>query len=53
MVLNSDIVLASPNADFRLPDVLRGTAALAGAFPRLCRTFRLQRANLIALTAYT
>ncbi|SLM40752.1 carnitinyl-dehydratase [Lasallia pustulata] len=53
VVLNSDIVLASPNADFRLPDVLRGTAALAGAFPRLCRTFGLQRANLIALTAYT
>ena len=53
IVLNSDIVLASPNADFRLPDVLRGTAALAGAFPRLCRTFGLHRANLIALTAYT
>lgn len=53
IALNSDIVLASPNADFRLPDVLRGTAALAGAFPRLCRTIGLQRANLIALTAYT
>lgn len=53
IALNSDLVLASPNADFRLPDVLRGTAALEGAFPRLCRTFGLQRANLIALTAYT
>ncbi|MCJ1304022.1 hypothetical protein MMC08_006834 [Hypocenomyce scalaris] len=53
IIPNSDIVLASPNATFRLPDVLRGTAALAGAFPRLCRTLGLQRANLIALTAYT
>jgi enoyl-CoA hydratase/carnithine racemase len=46
-------VIASPNASFRLPDVLRGTAALSGAFPRLCRTFGLQRANWVALTAYT
>ncbi|QSS64322.1 enoyl-CoA hydratase, partial [Histoplasma capsulatum] len=35
IVLNSDIVIASENADFRLPDVLRGTAAMAGAFSRL------------------
>ncbi|EER45441.1 enoyl-CoA hydratase [Histoplasma capsulatum H143] len=34
IVLSSDIVIASENADFRLPDVLRGTAAMAGAFPR-------------------
>lgn len=53
IVLNSDIVIASPNADFRLPDVLRGTAAMMGAFPRLCRTFGLQRAMWIALTAHT
>jgi len=51
--LNSDIVIASPNADFRLPDVMRGTAALQGAFPRICRTFGLQRAMLLALTGYT
>lgn len=53
IVLNSDLVIASPNANFRLPDVMRGTAALMGAFPRMCRTFGLQRANLIALTSYT
>ncbi|PGG97632.1 hypothetical protein AJ79_09142 [Helicocarpus griseus UAMH5409] len=53
IILNSDIVIASENADFRLPDVLRGTAALAGAFPRLCRTFGLQRAMWLGLTAHT
>lgn len=53
IALNSDLVLASPNANFRLPDVLRGTAALEGAFPRICRNFGLQRAMLLALTAYT
>ncbi|TAQ86968.1 hypothetical protein B7494_g4703 [Chlorociboria aeruginascens] len=53
LALNSDLVVASHNATFRLPDVLRGTAALMGAFPRICRTFGLQRANLLALTAYT
>jgi len=53
IALNSDLVLASPNANFRLPDVLRGTAALEGAFPRICRTFGLQRAMLLVLTAYT
>jgi enoyl-CoA hydratase/carnithine racemase len=29
IILNSDIVIASPNSDFRLPDVLRGTAAVS------------------------
>ncbi|TVY75920.1 putative enoyl-CoA hydratase [Lachnellula suecica] len=53
IALNSDLVIASPNANFRLPDVLRGTAALEGAFPRICRTFGLQRAMLLTLTAYT
>jgi enoyl-CoA hydratase/carnithine racemase len=52
LALNADLVLASPNADFCLPDVKRGTAALMGALPRLVRTFGLQRANLIALTGY-
>lgn len=46
-------MLATPSATFRLPDVLVGTSALMGAFPRLVRNFGLQRANLIALTAYT
>jgi len=31
---------------------MRGTAALEGAFPRICRTFGLQRAMLLALTGY-
>ncbi|KAL3427346.1 carnitinyl-CoA dehydratase [Phlyctema vagabunda] len=53
IALNSDLVLASPAANFRLPDVLRGTAAMAGAFPRICRNFGLQRAMLLALTGYT
>ena len=53
IALNSDLVIASPNANFRLPDVLRGTAAMAGAFPRINRCFGLQRAMLLALTGYT
>ncbi len=53
IALNSDLVLASPNANFCLPDVARGTAAMMGAFPRICRNFGLQRANLLALTGYT
>ena len=53
IALNSDLVIASPNANFRLPDVMRGTAALMGAFPRMCRTFGLQRATLLALTSYS
>ena len=52
LALNSDIVLASTSASFRLPDVMRGTAAMQGAFPRLVRTFGMQRASLIALTGY-
>ncbi|KAK2780638.1 hypothetical protein FQN53_001062 [Emmonsiellopsis sp. PD_33] len=53
IIINSDIVIAAENADFRLPDVLRGTAALSGAFPRLNRSFGLQRAMWLALTAHT
>jgi enoyl-CoA hydratase/carnithine racemase len=53
IALNSDIVLASSSATFRLPDVSRGTAAMLGAFPRLLYHVGLQRAMLMALTAYT
>ena len=53
IVLNSDIVLASPNANFRLPDVMRGTAAISGGLARLCRNFTLQRALWLVLTAHT
>ncbi|KAH7355252.1 putative carnitinyl-CoA dehydratase [Rhexocercosporidium sp. MPI-PUGE-AT-0058] len=52
IALNADLVLASRTADFRLPDVLRGTAALEGALPRLVRNFGLQRAMQLALTGY-
>lgn len=53
IALNSDLVLASPNANFRLPDVMRGTAAIEGSFPRMYASFGLQRAMQLALTAYT
>lgn len=53
IALNSDLVLASPGASFRLPDVLRGTAAIEGSLPRIYRGFGMQRAMLLALTAYT
>lgn len=53
IALNADIVLASPNSNFRLPDVMRGTAAMEGAFPRMYALFGMQRAMLLALTAYT
>ena len=52
LALNSDIVLAASHASFRLPDVMRGTAAMAGAFPRLVKTLGMQRASLLALTGY-
>jgi enoyl-CoA hydratase/carnithine racemase len=52
IALNSDLVIASENATFSLPDVKRGTAALQGGLPRLAKLFGLQRAMLIALTGY-
>lgn len=52
LALNADIVLASPNATFCLPDVKRGTAALQGAFPRLVRTLGMQRASVVGLTGH-
>ena len=52
LALNADLTIASSNAKFRLPDVMRGTAALQGAFPRLVRNVGMQRASLIALTGY-
>ena len=52
LALNADIVLASSNATFRLPDVLRGTAAIQGAFPRLVRNLGMQRASFVALTGH-
>ncbi|KAL9600337.1 MAG: hypothetical protein Q9219_003287 [cf. Caloplaca sp. 3 TL-2023] len=48
--LNCDIVLASPDAVFALPEVKVGVVALAGALPRLVRTVGRQRAMEMAVT---
>lgn len=50
VVLNCDLVIASSTATFSFPDVMRGTAALEGGLPRLCRNVGLQRATYLALT---
>ncbi|KAH7029836.1 carnitinyl-CoA dehydratase [Microdochium trichocladiopsis] len=50
IVLNADVIFASPNADFRLPEVLRGVAALAGALPRCMVLFGNHRAMDLCLT---
>ena len=50
IVVNCDIVLASPGAVFALPEVKRGVAAIAGALPRLVRVLGRQRAMEMALT---
>lgn len=47
--LNCDLVLASADAVFGLPEVKRGVIALAGALPRLVRTVGKQRASEMAL----
>lgn len=52
-VVNCDIVLASEDATFGLPEVRRGVAAIGGALPRLIRTIGLQRASEFALTGRT
>lgn len=46
----SDIVVAAPNAQFGLPEVLRGIYAGAGGLPRLLRNCGLQVASEIAMT---
>ncbi|RAL12013.1 enoyl-CoA hydratase/isomerase family protein [Aspergillus homomorphus CBS 101889] len=50
MITNCDIVLASPDATFGLPEVQRGIAAVAGSLPRLVRVLGRQRAAQIALS---
>ncbi|KAK4936920.1 hypothetical protein LTR10_022298 [Elasticomyces elasticus] len=50
IVLNSDVIFASPNADFRLPEVQRGVSALAGALPRCMMLFGNHRTMDLALT---
>lgn len=49
MVINCDIVIASSNARFGLPEVKVGVIAVAGALPRLVRTVGKQRAAEMAL----
>lgn len=50
MVVNADLVFASPRASFGFPEVQRGVIALAGALPRVVRTIGRQRAMEMALT---
>lgn len=49
-VLNADVIFASPNATFRLPEVNRGVAALAGALPRCMNLFGNHRTMDLVLT---
>lgn len=53
IVLNADVIFASPNATFRLPEVLRGVSALAGALPRAMVLFGNHRTMDLVLTAKT
>lgn len=50
MILNADVIFASPNATFSLPEVLRGVSALAGALPRAMLLFGNHRAMDLLLT---
>lgn len=49
-VVNCDLVVASEDAVFALPEVKRGVAAIGGALPRLIRTVGLQRVSEMAMT---
>ncbi|KAJ5666506.1 uncharacterized protein N7477_008954 [Penicillium maclennaniae] len=48
--LNCDMVVASPDAQFGLPEVAVGLYAAAGGLPRLIRIVGLQLASEIAMT---
>lgn len=50
MVANMDLVVAAESAQFCLPEVKRGTVAIAGALPRIARTLGRPRAMELALT---
>lgn len=50
MVANCDLVVASANAIFSLPEVKRGIVPVAGCLPRLAGTLGLQRTMDLALT---
>ena len=53
MIINCDLIVASPKAIFALPEVKRGVVAIAGALPRLVRTVGKPRAMEMALTGRT
>lgn len=52
-ILNADVIFTSPNATFRLPEVLRGVSALAGALPRCMMLFGNHRTMDLVLTGRT
>ncbi|KAF7325879.1 hypothetical protein MKEN_00438700 [Mycena kentingensis (nom. inval.)] len=49
MVMNCDLVVASKDAQFALPEVKRGVVAVQGAIPRLARTAGHQLASEMLL----
>ena len=53
MILNMDLVIASADATFGLPEVKIGVVAIAGALPRLTRIVGRQRASEMALLGRT
>ncbi|KAI1615274.1 ClpP/crotonase-like domain-containing protein [Exophiala viscosa] len=53
IVLNCDMVVASPTATFGLPEALRGIYAGAGGLPRLVRNVGLPLASEISMAART
>jgi enoyl-CoA hydratase/carnithine racemase len=53
MIVNADLVVASEDALFALPEVKRGVIALAGALTRVVRTVGRQRGMEMALTGRT
>lgn len=50
IVLNSDLAIASPNAQFSLPEPSVGVYAWSGGLPRLVRNVGMQMASDIGLT---
>jgi enoyl-CoA hydratase/carnithine racemase len=50
IVLNCDVVIAAPHAQFGLPEPLVGVYAYGGGLPRLVRLVGMQAASDIALT---
>jgi enoyl-CoA hydratase/carnithine racemase len=50
LIIDSDLVVASPKASFGLPEATRGIYAAAGGLPRVVRNCGLQIASEIALT---